>query len=85
MYRFKTEEEFKAEGRWYRSGECPDGWVRHMNKYLGKDVPQENHRDCERSQGFSYDGCWFDSFNYTSNKLETKSGFVILPMKEFKM
>lgn len=41
-YRFKTEQEFKDEGRWDYIYECPYGWSpeKSMNKYLGKDVPK---------------------------------------------
>lgn len=41
IYRFKTEEEFKAENNWVGSEEsgCPRGWCNSMITYLGKTIP----------------------------------------------
>ena len=51
-YRFKTREEFIRDGLWNDEYNCPDEWAwkGEMNKYLGKDVPDELSVYCNKKE-----------------------------------
>ena len=56
-YRFKTKEEFIRDGLWDEKYNCPDKWALdgEMNKYLGKDVPNEFNVQCDDNEKVKYD------------------------------
>ena len=55
-YRFKTKEQFIRDGLWDEKYNCPDNWASNeeMNKYLGKDVPDELNVHCNIKAKFNY-------------------------------
>ena len=60
-YRFKTEEEFKADGQWVDkplsfSVSRPVGWNNrgNMNQFIGQDIPDEYIEQIEGSDYFGY-------------------------------
>ena len=65
-YRFKTEKEFIRDGLWDEEHNCPDEWAweGQMNKYLGKDVPEEFNTDCDKNSGFDYNDWIFSKNDY---------------------
>lgn len=66
-YRFKTKEEFKAEGLWKEKLNCPENWASggEMNKFLGQDVPEEYNKNCDSNHRFSGPGGWsYESKDY---------------------
>lgn len=73
-YRFKTEEEFKKEGRW--SGERPKSWVTVMNKYLGKDIPDRYNAICDEKEQLHYETWSFNPKDYV-----LKESSFVLPEK----
>ena len=54
-YRFKKREEFIRDGLWDEKFNCPDKWALsgQMNKYLGKDVPDELNVHCDENEEFN--------------------------------
>ena len=58
-YRFKTREEFIQAGLWNHSIKIPYGWNSkgEMNKYLGRDIPDEFSGYCDKNTSFTY-GEW---------------------------
>ncbi len=73
MWRFKTEEEIRAEGRWV--DKAPHGWNGRgeMNKYLGQPVPQDKIPYCEKGMGFDFrdtggDSWVFNAWNYKKDE-----------------
>jgi hypothetical protein len=64
-YRFKTKEEFKADGQWDKIDHCPIGWnfEGEMNHYLGQDVPEEYNESIEDREHFYMDTWSFKSTN----------------------
>ena len=65
-YRLKTKEEFIRDGLWDEKCNCPDAWALdgEMNKYLGKDVPNEFNIRCDDNKSFKYDGWLFQNTDY---------------------
>ena len=65
-YRFKKREEFIRDGLWDERYNCPDNWASdgEMNKYLGKDVPDELNVHCNKKEEFIYDNWLFQNTNY---------------------
>ena len=65
-YRFKTKEEFIRDGLWDEEDNCPDKWALdgEMNKYLGKDVPDEFNVQCDKNKSFEYDDWLFQNTDY---------------------
>ena len=65
-YRFKKREEFIRDGLWDDKYNCPNEWTwgGEMNKYLGKDVPEEFNTDCDKNSGFEYDNWIFSKNDY---------------------
>jgi hypothetical protein len=61
QYRFKTEEEFKADGLWNNHNDCPDDWAStgNMNHYMGKEIDTIWNVKIERNQEFHFDGWRF--------------------------
>lgn len=57
QYRFKTEEEFKADGLWNNHNGCPNDWANtgNMNKYMGKEIDTIWNVKIERNQEFRFD------------------------------
>ena len=51
-YRFKKREEFIRDGLWDEKCNCPYRWASSglMNKYLGKDVPDEFNIHCDKNK-----------------------------------
>jgi hypothetical protein len=74
-YRFKTKEEFKADGRWkdYTSlgVSRPAGWNNRgeMNQFMGQDIPDEYIEKIEGSDHFSYSNWSFQSDDCILNEL----------------
>jgi len=58
-YRFKTAEEFKADGLWSVDYNCPLNWndEGNMNHYLGQIIPEEYYKYIESCYEFVY-GNW---------------------------
>ena len=52
-YRFKTKEEFEADGLWLKG--CPKRWndLLKMNHYLGKDIPEIHNTRIEQGKTFT--------------------------------
>lgn len=73
-WRFKTEEEFKTEGRWDSKKNCPGGWndSGKMNKYMGQLVPKQHWVACEGRKGFHFDNWYFSPEDYTNKPLPEK-------------
>lgn len=69
-YRFKTKEEFLAEGLWSYEEGAPSLWNRQMNKYLGKPIPSEYYEHCNKSSDFIYEGGYFTNKEYTDKPLK---------------
>ena len=65
-YRFKTREEFIRDGLWDEKYNCPDEWTLSgtMNKYLGKDVPDEFNIHCDENESFHYNNWHFQNKDY---------------------
>ena len=65
-YRFKIKEEFIRDGLWDEKYNCPDTWAlsEEMNKYLGKDVPDECIVYCDKNESFYFDGWMFGNTDY---------------------
>ena len=72
-YRFKTIEEFKADGQWVDDSYCdhddngyPSGWCKdgNMNKYMGQDIPDTYNSFMNRAKPFNMDGWTFESDDY---------------------
>ena len=65
-YRFKKREEFIRDGLWNDTYNCPDKWTwgGQMNKYLGKDVPDEFNVQCDDNEKVKYDGWLFQNTDY---------------------
>jgi hypothetical protein len=70
-WRFKTEDEFKRDGLWNYSYECPDLWNYNgkMNIYLGTSIPAIHHSSCSINEGFSIDVWTFSPGDYTNEPL----------------
>ena len=65
-YRFKTKKEFIRDGLWDEKDNCPHEWAwdGQMNKYLGKDVPDEFNIHCDENEEFEYDNWLFQNTDY---------------------
>lgn len=65
-YRFKTKEEFIIDKLWDYEYDCPIFWNSkgEMNKYLGKDIPDEFSGYCDKNTSFTYDEWHFKSNEY---------------------
>jgi len=65
-YRLKTKEEFIRDGLWDEKYNCPNEWAweGQMNKYLGKDVPDDLNVYCNKKEYFKYDGWLFQNTDY---------------------
>ena len=60
-YRFKTEEEFKKEGRWLEELGIPTGWnpSKKMNQFLGQPIADQFDTMCASgSKIHGYSGSW---------------------------
>jgi hypothetical protein len=57
QYRFKTEEEFKADGLWENRNGCPNQWATagNMNHYMGKEIDTIWNIKIEKNQEFRFD------------------------------
>lgn len=58
-YRFKTEEEFKADLQWSKKGNYPNGWNTDMVKYMGQPVPIEYNYHIDQCEGFNGMETWY--------------------------
>lgn len=83
-YRFKTKEEFLAEGRWNSGEMAPSEWNHDMNKYLGKPVPFEFYKYCNKSSDFIYEGWYFSKNDYTIKPLEKTALDTDVSLYRFK-
>lgn len=65
-YRFKTEEEFKADGLWDARAKAPDNWAssQEMNKYLGEDIDEKYNYRMEVNRELDFDGWNFQPTDY---------------------
>ena len=71
-YRFKTEEEFKADDEWNDAGH-PRGWnaAGRMNNHMGKDIPDKHIDAIEKHRPFSINAMWsFNPNNCILNSIE---------------
>lgn len=96
-YRFKTEFEFKRDNQWGDADDdytdCPENWATDMLKYLGQDVPDEFNHRIESDRSFRMrDEETGETWTYQAEECVEKSkaspvnsGFIIHPVKEFKM
>lgn len=73
-YRFKTEKEFKRDGLWNK--DRPFKWVKAMNKYLGKDIPDKYNQACDKQEGFRYEPWHIEPHDYV-----LKETAFVLPSK----
>ena len=78
-YRFKTKEEFMADGLWnsnslIKEGGYPTRWndAGEMNHYMGQDVPEEFNHDIERDKNFTYEDWHFIPSEQILEKEEEK-------------
>ena len=65
-YRFKTKEEFIIDKLWDYGYDCPIFWNSkgEMNKYLGKDIPDEFSGHCDKNTSFTYGEWHFKEVDY---------------------
>lgn len=83
-YRFKTEEEFRAENNFTYG--CPAGWIEPMNKYLGTDIPDKYNKYCDENIGFATSGNGYWHFNKNDYVLkENIIGFKLEDVQEIKI
>lgn len=87
-YRFKTEKEFRDEGK-FNYGH-PDGWVSNMNKFLGTDIPNEYNRYCDENRDFATSavhGNWsYRKVDYVlKENLRDVSGFKLEDVAEIQI
>ena len=78
-YRFKTKQEFKDEDRWDDEYQTPIEWCQDgdMNKYMGRDVPDQFIKQIEAGHTFT-DGDWtFEPEDCIINEEE-----IILPIEQ---
>jgi len=73
MWRFKTEQEFKNDGLWNTSDNCPLCWNSRgeMNHYMGQPIPKRYHSSCEANSGFDNGNWYFGRTNYIKEGDET--------------
>lgn len=78
-YRFKTEEEFRQSGLWHDKPGVPKGWndEKHMNKYIGQEVPDEHIYRIEKNENFHI----FD-FSHSTNWLFQPQDVVVINQTE---
>lgn len=73
-YRFKTKEEFEADGLWidYNTVETPEGWEEYggMNKYLGEEIPDQYIEQIDRGSDFYMDNWTFQAIDCIINWTE---------------
>ena len=65
-YRFKKREEFIRDELWDYEYDCPIFWNSEgeMNKYLGRDIPDEFNVYCDKNTSFTYGEWHFKSNEY---------------------
>lgn len=65
-HRFKKREEFIRDGLWDDKYNCPNKWSSDgdMNKYLGKDVPDDFNVYCDKNESFEHDDWLFQNTDY---------------------
>ncbi len=71
-YRFKTEEEFRADNQWNDQG-YPPGWNNRggMNRFIGTDIPDMHIEAIEKNNTFTMTGLWkFEASNCILNSTE---------------
>ena len=70
MWRFKTKEEFIADGLWRTDNgkSYPENWNMDelMNKYLGTEIPKKHHSECEIGASFRMEQWKFTASEYTN-------------------
>ncbi len=61
QYRFKTEEEFKADGLWNDDRDSPKTWNDQglMNKYIGQNIDTRFNEQIEKGKEFTFDDWLF--------------------------
>ena len=71
-YRFKTREEFEADGLWNDEYDCPEYWNEHgdMNHFIGQDIPDQYNKQIELGQDFNYDNWTFRANQCILNSVE---------------
>lgn len=88
-YRFKTEQEFRKCNKW--GSNYPIGWTSDMrDKYLGRDIPDQYNKYCDRNDDFSFTaehGNWYFSLDdYVLNETHKNvSGFKLEDVKEIQI
>ena len=71
-YRIKTEEEFKKDGLWDNTYDCPIGWHEEnaMDKFFEQDVPDKYNGTIESKKQFEYDGWIFQAHDCILKEIE---------------
>lgn len=66
-YRFKTKEEFKADGLWNEDYDCPNDWCEEgdMNEFIGKEIPDKFNKTIEEEQEFQWQSWTFQHHDCT--------------------
>ena len=89
-YRFKTKEEFEADGLWidYGSSYTAQSWEEEgaMNKYLGQEIPDQYIKQIERGDEFYMDDWTFQAIdcilNYTEEEQEEQLKQILEQVKQ---
>jgi hypothetical protein len=71
-YRFKTREEFEADGLWHDKYDCPKNWCQQgdMNHFMGQDIPDKFNRQIEGGLNFNHDDWTFRVNQCILNSIE---------------
>jgi len=82
-YRFKTKEEFKADGNWQKHSGThsgPKNWNDKgaMDKFYGQNIPNEFNKTIETDKSFMYDDWHFRPTDFIENRLSDKETEEIL-------
>jgi len=71
-YRFKTREEFEADGLWSDWYNVPKHWneSHEMDDFIGQDIPDQYNRQIELEQDFNHDDWTFRANQCILNSIE---------------
>lgn len=85
-YRFKTREEFEADGLWCDEYGCPKHWNQqgHMNHFMGKDIPDKFNRQIEGGLNFNHDDWSFKADQCILNSTELSEEETTEILKQVK-
>jgi len=88
-YRFKTKEEFEADGLWVENDcgyEGPENWnnLGHMDHFMGEDIPDQYIRQIELGQDFNHNDWAFRANECILNSIELSEEETIEILKQVK-